>query len=412
MQTRTCGWIACVSVLCTGVALAAPKVELQNELKRAKALNDGGDYDQALAVIDQALASAPSDLDLLALRAAVLLDRRDYIAALAAYQAYLKAGPTSGNRRKALKIVNDLDAVRSTFLEITVTNGPAAIYLDSRTQGQFCLAEPSCKAPLLPREYKLIAERSGFERWAEDITVAHGKVTLRTITLVEKPSQLTVRVTPAAARVSLDGAAYDAPTTVAAGRHSLAVSLAGHMDQTLEVAAHEGKPVELNVVLTPLVPTRSEPPGAALFLDGKPIAIRDGTLAIPPGPHVLLARAPGYRDRRFDIPAVRHPDFKLAVELDTLPEPLTSRRNLALMAVGATMVTAVGGAVLLNNANENDDLRGFRRGAGYTFCALSGISAVGAVVLWVTAPRLRVAVTPRVDGVAGGVAGLDIAMRF
>src|SRR5262249_37016930 len=82
-----------------------------------------------------------------------------------------------------------------------------------------------------------------------------------------------------------------------------------------EIEAHEGKPVELEVELTPLVPIRITPPGAALHLDDEPVALEEGGLAISPGMHVLVVRAPGFQDRRIEIPAERAPDYQLTIEL-------------------------------------------------------------------------------------------------
>jgi hypothetical protein len=415
MRARRCGWIVCVSVACTSIALAAPKVDVRDQLRRASTLHEGGEHDKALAIVDEGLAIAPRDLELLRLKADVLIELHDYAGALVALQAYLDAGPTSGNRRQVLKIIEDLSAVQATSLELTVTNGPAEIYLDSRTRGLFCTAAPSCNKALLPREYKVIAERPGFERWTDQVTIDRGKPTKLAVTLVEKPSQLTVRVVPAAARVTIDGAAYQTPATVAAGRHAIAVSLAGHVDQTIEIAAHEGKPVEVSVVLTPLVPTRVEPPDAALFLDDKPVAIANGSLAIAPGPHVLVARAPGYRDRRVQIPATRGANFALAIELEAGPEPITSPRNLPLLAAGVSAWAAATGVMLAIRAEEVDGgaSGALQVGAGVAF-GLSGVSAVAAVVLWIRAPRSRVSVAPRVERSAGRsrVTGLDLAIRF
>jgi hypothetical protein len=69
----------------------------------------------------------------------VLLKLRDYSGAFAAYQLYVGAGATGANRRDALKILDDLRPAQTTFLDITLANGPASIYLDSPTLGVFCL---------------------------------------------------------------------------------------------------------------------------------------------------------------------------------------------------------------------------------------------------------------------------------
>jgi hypothetical protein len=166
---------------------------------------------------------------------------------------------------------------------------------------------------VLPGQYKVIAERSGFERWTGRVAIERDKTTPLPVTLVERPSLLTVRVAQPGARVTVDDTAYDAPATVAAGTHRVVISLAGYMDARREIAAHEGKPVKLEVALTPLVAIRLEPPGAALRLDDKPVALADGGLAIPPGAHVLVARAQGFQDRRIDIPAERAPASAAAI---------------------------------------------------------------------------------------------------
>src|SRR5690242_10961011 len=105
-------WIVCVGVLCTSIALAAPKAgatprtSAAAKYKQATQLDESGDYDKAIVTIDEGLAVAPKDLKLLGLKGTVLLKMRDYSRALAAYQAYLDAGATGANRREAQKIVN------------------------------------------------------------------------------------------------------------------------------------------------------------------------------------------------------------------------------------------------------------------------------------------------------------------
>jgi hypothetical protein len=301
--------------VCTGVAVAAPKDDAREKYKQAARLAADDDNEKALAIIDQGLALAPKDLKLLGLRGNVLLKMRDYAGALAAYQAYLDAGATGANRREAQKIVNNLRAVKSTFLDIALANGPATIYLDSKTQGVFCTASPSCKKALLPGEYKVIAMRTGFDLWTGRVSIENGKTAKLEITLVEKPSLLTVRVAQPGARVTIDDQPYAAPLTVTGGNHTVVVALAGHATARLDAAAHEGKPIDLEVALEPLVPIRVEPSGADLLLDDKPVAVEAGGIPIPSGTHVLVARAKGFHDARTEIPAARGPDYKLSVEL-------------------------------------------------------------------------------------------------
>ena len=168
-------WIICVGIAATEVAMAAPPANVTAQYQLATQLDASGEYEKALVSVDEGLALAPKDLPLLGLKGAVLLKLHDYTGALAAYRAYLAAGATGANRRDAEKIVSSLRDVQSTFLEISLANGPAAVYLDLKTQGVFCTAAPSCRKPVLPGQYKVIAERDGFERWNDSVTVQAGQ---------------------------------------------------------------------------------------------------------------------------------------------------------------------------------------------------------------------------------------------
>jgi len=443
-------WIVGISVACASVAAAAPKkatpaaakVSAAAQYKAAAQQYSNGNYPKALELIEQGLAVAPQDLKLLGLKGSVLLELRDYPAALAAYQAYLKAKPTGANQREAQKIVDNLLAVESTFLDLTLANGPAEVFLDSKTLGTFCRAAPACRQAVLPGEYKVIVERPGFERWSDRVKIESGKTATLAVTLVEKPSLLTVRVTPEGASVTVDGAAHDPSRPLPAGKHRVVVSLAGHAEEQREAIAREGAPIELDVALAPFVPVAVEPPGAELLLGGKPVAIRDGGIPLPPGAQTLVARAPGFQDGTVAIPAERGSDFKLAIKLERVvvvappppgPSRFTGRRKLALVAGGAGVVALGAGVVLgLQSGRLEDDafglcpspstpcadareandlnLRGRSRAlqANVAF-GVAGGAAIAAAVLWLTgAPESRVAVTPRL----GPVAGLDLAVRF
>ncbi|MEO8698514.1 MAG: PEGA domain-containing protein [Kofleriaceae bacterium] len=324
-------WIACVGLTFTSVAVAAPAPDKPGDrrarsgaegaaevkdssYRRASQLAAEDDNDKALIAVDEGLAAAPKDLQLLGLKGTVLLKLRDYTGALAAYQAYLAAGAKGANRREAQKIVNALGAVKATFVDITLANGPATIYLDSKTQGAFCAAAAPCKKPLLPGDYKVIAERAGYERWTARVTIAKGKTAAVAITLVEKPSIVTVQ-TQAGARIAIDDAPYTGPSPVPGGKHRVVVALAGHATLRREIEAHEGKPVAVDAVLVPLVPIQLEPRDADVLVDDQPVTLEAGGIAIAAGTHVVIARAPGHHDARIDVPAERPADYRLSVAL-------------------------------------------------------------------------------------------------
>lgn len=450
-------WILCWGIAWAGAAAAAAapgglppapagaaalKVDPQAQLKRAERLFKDRQHQQALAAIDEGLAAAPKQLSLLYLKGTVLLDMSDYAGALAAFQAFVAISPPDARWAEAKKSIQMLSATETTFLEVTVANGPADIYLDLRAKGVFCRAAPSCKKALPPRQYKLIAERPGFERWTGRATVAVGKVTGAAITLVEKPSVLTVRGAPPGATFTLDGAAWSPPAPIAAGKHELVVSLAGHAEERRAFEVHEGKPLELDVPLTPLVQIRGAPPGAEVLLDGQPLAADPRGVKLSPGAHTVVARAPGYHERRVAIPVERAPGYAVVLELEREAPParFLLRRKLSLGAAGVGVVAAGAGVVLglragkLHDAASKlcpppssecaDDLeandlnaraRSSARVANVAFGVAGGV-AITAAVLWLTggparrpaSPPPRVSVHPRL----GAISGLDLEVRF
>jgi len=348
----------------------------QQRYKLAVELEDSGDYEKALELVEQGLTIAPKDLKLLELRGAVLVKLRDYAGALAAYKAYLGAGAMGGNRRQAEKIIDNLHWAGSTFLDVTVANGPADIYLDLKAQGVFCKAAPSCHKAVLPGEYKVIAERAGFGSWTGRVTIANGESAKLAVTLVERRSQLTVRVVQPGAHVTVDGQDYDAPILVAAGMHRVVVSLAGYADAQLEVAVHEGRPVEQDVSL---VPIRDEAPGGSWFgrLTGRrKIALAAAGVGLAAtGAGVGL----GLRARHLDDSA-----YALC-RSPTIPCP---------------------DAPNADGFNRHARSRALQANIAY---GVAGGFAIAAAALWLTGSlESRVAVTPHL----GATAGIDLKVRF
>lgn len=442
MRVLLSAWIVCVSVAGTATAFAAPTpapaaTTAAASYQAAAKYDRDGDYERALAAIDDGLAKAPKDLDLLGLKGAVLFEVREYAGSRIAYQAYLDAGVTGRKRRLAEQVVALLDT--ATFLDIELSGGRAAIYLDSKSLGVFCTAAPTCHKLVLPGQYKVTAERSGFERWTGRVTIAQGKPAKLAVAPVELPSALTVRATPPDAKVTIDDAAYDPAAKLAPGSHQVMVAQPGHVTARRQVVAHEGQPIDLEVALAPLVIVRIEPANAKLTLDDRPVAVEDGGLVVPAGKHTLVARAAGFADRSVAIPADRPADFSIAFALDRVaaersPTGLwTTRRKLAVAAGGVSVVALAGGIAfglhshsLANDAlalcpspstpcakaADANDLSHRGRTSALTadiaFGAAGG-AAIAAAVLWLTgAQESRVAVTPKV----GPVVGLNVAVGF
>jgi hypothetical protein len=422
------------------------KAKAKAKASAAKQLVGAGSYDEALVAIDEGLALAPGDLSLLSLRGSVLMATHDLPGALTAYRAYLAAGATGAKKRQVEALVKELRPLDTTFLDITVANGPAQIYLPVISKAALCVAAPSCAhVAILPRTYQIIAERPGFERWTSRVAVAADRTTTVQIDLVEQPSALTVRATPEGGEISVDGAPFQSPGKVAAGPHQIKISAAGYAEANRKVSAHEGHPLELDVALTPLIPIRVSPPNAALALDGGAIQSRAGRIELPPGTHRLIARAQGFHDSVVEIPAERAVGYQIAVDLapvvvagpPTPPPPKPSmwtvKRKLAVgsAAVGAAALAAAivrglqarqldretytlcaSPEMPCENAAAADDRNAQARShafqANLAF-GIAGAAAAAAAFLWFTGGERAPA---EVASRAGPASGLDLSLRF
>ncbi len=168
-----------------------------------------GEYVDALAVIEAGLDEFEDSLVLLRRRGEILLEMRDYEAALAAYEDFVRAGPRGGNLRKARRIISDLESARTTSIVVTAEQGPVSVYLDSRARGRACVAEPSCEIGVLPGTYRVLADKEGFEPAMARASVALGQQEAVDLALTEKPSEVVVYVEPAEAEARVRVAGGD-----------------------------------------------------------------------------------------------------------------------------------------------------------------------------------------------------------
>jgi hypothetical protein len=422
-----------------GASHPAPAAQAASPLAAATQLVNAGKYTQALAVIDDGLGKQPNDLLLLQLKGSVMIELRDVDGAIAAFQAYIAAGARGTNKREAEKIVQNLSA--APLVDITLSSGSADIYLDSKSLGVLCNAAPTCSKKIMPGAHKILVERPGYQPVAQRVDLQGGKPVQVAVAMTELPSMLTLRLAQSDAHATIDDAPYAGPVQLPAGPHRVVVSLAGHTDAHLDAVAHEGKPVELDVALTPLVPIHVQPATASLTLDGAPVVAQADGLAVPPGAHHLVIRAPGYRDRAADLPAELPANYSVDVTLDHLPPPsavqssglLSTRRAVAIGFGGLAVAGLATGLVLGKQSRDADHNASSLCPSPTTPCAgalqadslnqhardratqaniafgVAGAGAVAAAVLWmIGAPESRVVVAPQV----GAVAGLDLGVRF
>ncbi len=121
------------------------------------------------------------------------------------------------------------------------------------------------------------------------------------------PGQLTVNSTPEGAQIAIDGKSdpswvtpYNA-TGIAPGQHTVTISKSGFGTETrtIDVAAASKSVLAIQLaMMSAQVSIASDPPGAAIILDGKDTGhITPTQLAVDkPGSHTLLVRKQGYLD--------------------------------------------------------------------------------------------------------------------
>lgn len=452
-----------VGLACTAPVLAAPGAkpaqtkpakpvavpkDAAGFLRAANAASDAGKLRDAVTLADQGLALSPTGKtreDLLTLKARALVSLSDIDGAIAVWTEYLEIA-SPGNRRSAEAIIANLRAMPT--LTITVNPpGSTDIYIalfDPKAAGVFCTAAPTCTKRIAPGRYKVLAERAGFQNFEGTVAPKKGEPAKLDIALTEKPSTLAVRVAQPNAVITIDGQPFDAATPVGPGRHKLVVSLANHLEETRDIEAHEGKPIELDIALTPLVPVSLKPAGVAatLTLDGKPVALVNGALPVPAGEHQLVVSAPGYETQPLPIPAEHGGNFSIvhtftAHAVVVRQSPWTTKRKIAAGLGVAGVGVAVVGAVLGSKSKSldddayklcpspsepcadaaranklNDDARSKATQANIAFGVGGALVASGVVLFIIGGPakqeEQRISVAPRL----GSVNGVDVSVRF
>jgi hypothetical protein len=306
----------------TSVAAADPATDAYTA---ARTSFRAGDFDEALAAVERGLAAAPVDQKLLLLKGQILLEKRDYEGAITAYEAFLEAKPRGANKRKAQKIVRNLEIVRQTFIEVLLDRGPASVFVDSESLGELCVANPTCKKGFVPGTYRIIVKREGFETVREKVVLRRGKTAGFKGALVEKPSELSVTVTPEDAAIVIDGEPFEPgkPRSIKAGEHQISATRDGHVPKTQTITARLGQPVAVSLALDQRLAIEVTPADAELFVNGAPGRRDDGALVVPAGTGAFTLRATraGYEPAEIAIEAERDPREPISIALDKTPEP-------------------------------------------------------------------------------------------
>ena len=186
----------------------------------------------------------------------------------------------------------------------------------------------------------------GFKEWRRPVAAEAGAaVDLGTVTLQPLDGRLAVDSSPRGAAVMI-GSSFrgTTPLEVAVPPGApleVRVSLAGHRTSVHEVTVASGSLETVGAdleMLTGEVVITSEPPGAALVVDGAARGTTGQTLVLPARPHAVEVRLDGYEPYRTDI--TPEPGLTRAVRAllvrsgpDGLPATISSPQNVELVMV-------------------------------------------------------------------------------
>jgi hypothetical protein len=259
---------------------------------------NGGNYEQAVAVLTAANDKKPSTKALIYIGNAQL-KLGDLTAALNAFQ---RAHDLEHNAKKRDRISALIKVIGArNFGSVKVTSDPpgADIYI---TASSAAAGKTPQVVMLMVGRQSIRVALDGYEPGSIDADVQQGEEIAVELKLQPKPCKLLVAVNPTAARAAIDGAApapLSSDGTIAPGDHVVALSADGYRAKTVRLRCEAGKEVELRAELAP-APGRLKlavTSGATVRIDGKPVAITPADVAagigLEPGHHEVEVSSPG-----------------------------------------------------------------------------------------------------------------------
>jgi len=182
---------------------------------------------------------------------------------------------------------------------------------------------------------EVVAEASAYATFTTNVSITPGTTTVLNLTLVLLPGVLEGNVTPADARVTVDGAGISvAPNgsffeMLPTGAHQLAAFAYGYFSYTGSVVLSYGAPTVRDIVLVwdpAHVVGGVTPTNASVFVDGVPVNVSDtGSffLTLQGGSHLFTASA--WRYQPLSMPVELEPSQYVPVGLHLTPSDGTLR---------------------------------------------------------------------------------------
>lgn len=257
----------------------------------------------------------------------------------------LSAGPhqlvlrQQGRREKSSDFVMPADRDLSLRLDLPEPEGKPQLLVATQPAGATLAIDGSeagltpWSGPLAQGPHSLEVRLSGYLPQKRTVAAVANRDVEADFALLPEPgpAQLVVETDPAGAKVLVDDKpAGLAPATakLEPGEHQISAALQGYGEVVQRLTVVAGQRASMRLLLppasksAPVVEVNTQPAGARVSLDGKPLGISPARSRVEPGPHELSMSMDGYKERtaRFTMPEHRDVQLVLAVSLKPLRE--------------------------------------------------------------------------------------------
>ncbi|MCP4412824.1 MAG: PEGA domain-containing protein, partial [Gammaproteobacteria bacterium] len=194
---------------------------------------------------------------------------------------------------------------------------------------------PTNIADLKPGKYLIEAKVDGHENWNESVEVTANKENHITAILKQLTSPVNIKSEPTNATIIIDGNVVGSTPAniddIKPGKHLVEIKMDGHDTWSKKVNIVHGKAIELTATLqikAGIVNIASEPPGAAIFIDGKivgktPVIVTDPS----PGTHTIELKLDGFETWSEKVEIMPGKEVALAAVLQSKAGSISIKSN-------------------------------------------------------------------------------------
>ena len=209
-----------------------------------------------------------------------------------AYQVSLSVRDDDGLE---VGVTHSIDVVRGGELSISSTPSGAKVYLNEDYLG----TTPLTTTKLVEGSYTLTLKKEGYKDWSSVVSIPEQS---KIVAELSPWGKLTLWSTPADAKLYLDEQLVGATTAQGVvlyleGDHHLKIVRCGYKPWSQEIAVASGETQEIRAQLAPIreISIETDPPGAEVLVDGRPVGKTPGTVSIAPSLGELSLIKEGYK---------------------------------------------------------------------------------------------------------------------